>query len=133
MPGWVAAAAFPRSRLPGTGNFNDAIAPLRAACRLRAEDYQAPDLLALAYTGLGRRRAALRAYARAVVVAKQQLAVNPGDVRALYLGAGCLARLGRRKTALSGRRELSTWTARMPPCCTTSAASTRSWAGGPRP
>jgi adenylate cyclase len=27
--------------------------------------------------------------------------VNPGDVRAWYLGAGCLARLGRRKTALA--------------------------------
>jgi hypothetical protein len=27
--------------------------------------------------------------------------LNPGDVRALYLGAGWLARLGRRKTALA--------------------------------
>jgi adenylate cyclase len=83
------------------GKFRKAIAPLRAACKLRVEDYQAPALLALAYTGLGRRKAALRAYARALEVAKQQLSVNPGDVRALYLGAGCLARLGRRKTALA--------------------------------
>jgi len=29
------------------------------------------------------------------------LALNPGDVRALYLGAGCLAKIGRRKTALA--------------------------------
>lgn len=42
-----------------------------------------------------------RAYARAAEVAKRQLSVNPGDVRALYLGAGCLARIGRRKTALA--------------------------------
>ena len=83
------------------GKFREAVAPLRAACRVRAEDFQAPNLLALAYTGLGHRRAAARAYARAVEVARQQLAVNPGDVRALYLGAGCLARLGRRKTALA--------------------------------
>jgi adenylate cyclase len=83
------------------GKFKEAIAPLRSACKVRAEDYQAPALLAMAYTGLGRHAAAVRACARAVEVARQQLAVNPGDVRALYLGAGALARLGRRKTALS--------------------------------
>ena len=83
------------------GKFKDAIAPLQLACKLRPEDYQAPALLGLAYTGLGRGKAAARAYARTVEVAKQQLAVSPGDVRALYLGAGCLARLGRRKTALA--------------------------------
>jgi len=83
------------------GKFKDAIAPLRAACRLREEDYQAPALLALAYTSLKRRKSASRAHARAVAIAKQQLSVNPGDVRALYLGAGCLAHLGRRKTALA--------------------------------
>jgi len=36
-----------------------------------------------------------------VELAKQQLAVNPGDARALYLGAVSLARLGHRKTALA--------------------------------
>ena len=83
------------------GKFKEAIALFRSACKVRGEDYQAPALLGLAYTGLGRRGAAARAYARAAEVAKQQLSVNPGDVRALYLGAGCLARLGRRKTALA--------------------------------
>ena len=83
------------------GKYKEAIARLRSACKVRAEDYQAPALLALAYTGVGRREAASRAYARAIKVAKQQLSVNPGDVRAWYLGAGCLARLGRRKTALA--------------------------------
>jgi adenylate cyclase len=83
------------------GKYKEAIAPLRSASNVRAEDYQAPALLALAYTGLGRRDAASRAYARAIKVAKQQLSVSPGDVRALYLGAGCLARIGRRKTALA--------------------------------
>jgi adenylate cyclase len=83
------------------GKYKEAIAPLRSACKVRAEDYQAPALLGLAYTGLGRREAASRACARAIKVARQQLSVNPGDVRALYLGAGCLARIGRRKTALA--------------------------------
>ena len=83
------------------GKYEEAIAPLRTACKVRVDDYQAPALLALAYTGLGRRSAAARAYVRAVRAAKQQLAITPGDVRALYLGAGCLARIGRRKTALA--------------------------------
>lgn len=83
------------------GRLKEAIAPLRSACKARPEDYQAPTLLGSAYTGLGRPQAASRAYARAVEVAKQQLSVNPGDVRALYLGAGCLARIGRRKIALA--------------------------------
>ena len=65
------------------GKFKEAVAPLRAACKVRAGDYQAPAMLALAYTGLGRRKAAARAHARTVEIAKQQLSVNPGDVRAL--------------------------------------------------
>lgn len=83
------------------GKYRKAIEPLRSACKVRADDCQAPALLALAYTGLGRREAASRAYARAVEVARQQLSVSPGDVRALYLGAGCLARIGQRRTALA--------------------------------
>jgi adenylate cyclase len=83
------------------GKLREAITPLRSACKVRPEDYQAPTLLGSAYSGLGGHQAAARAYARAVAVAKRQLAVNPGEVRALYLGAGSLARLGRRKTALA--------------------------------
>ncbi len=83
------------------GKYKEAIAPLRSAAKVRTDDYQAPALLALAYTALGRHHAASRAYTRTVKVARQQLSVTPGDVRALYLGAGCLARLGQRKTALA--------------------------------
>jgi adenylate cyclase len=83
------------------GKYQEAIAPLRSACLARADDYQAPTLLGLAYTGMGHCKAATRAYTQAIKVAKQQLSVSPGDVRALYLGAGCLARTGRRKTALA--------------------------------
>jgi adenylate cyclase len=82
------------------GKYKEAIGPLRSACKARPEDYQAPALLALVYAGLGRRAAAERACSRTIEVARQQLSLNPGDVRALYLGAGCLARIGRRKTAL---------------------------------
>ena len=44
---------------------------------------------------------AAAAYGRCIDVAKQQLSVNPGDVRALYLGAISWARIGRRKEALA--------------------------------
>ena len=83
------------------GKYADAIAPLRSACAARTDDYQAAALLGLAYRGLGRRAPAERACTRAVALARKQLALNPGDVRALYLGAGCLAKIGRRKTALA--------------------------------
>jgi len=83
------------------GKYAEAIEPLRAACALRDDDYQSRALLGLAYVGLGRRAAAMRACTQAVEVARQQLSMNPVDARALYLGAGCLARIGRRRTALA--------------------------------
>jgi len=83
------------------GKYTEAIAQFRTATTLRSEDYQAPALLGLAYIGSGRHKHGVRACAQALEIAKQQLALNPGDVRALYLGAGCLAKMGRRKTALS--------------------------------
>jgi adenylate cyclase len=68
---------------------------------VRAEDYQALCFLGAAYTGLGHKAKAAAAYARSIEVAKQQLSVNPGDVRALYMGAVAWARIGRRKEALA--------------------------------
>jgi adenylate cyclase len=100
-PGSFEAHYFYGRAFLAQGKHQEAIAPLRSASKLRPEDYQSSALLGLAYTALGRRGAASRACARAVEVAKQQLLVNPGDVRAFYLGAGCLARLGRRRTALA--------------------------------
>ena len=83
------------------GKFKEAIQPFQAAARVRPEDYQAHGFLGSAYTGLGHKAEAAAAYARAIGVAKEQLAVNPGDVRALYLGAISWARIGRRREALA--------------------------------
>jgi Flp pilus assembly protein TadD len=82
------------------GKYQEAIQPFESAASVRPEDYQAPGFLGAAYTGLGHKAEAAAAYRRAVELAKQQLAVNPGDARALYLGAVSLARLGHRKRAL---------------------------------
>ncbi len=100
-PGLFEAHYFYGRACLAQGKFQEAIQPLRTACRVCPEDYQAPCFLAMAYAGLGRRAAAARTYAVALKVLKQELSVNPGDVRALYLGAVVLARIGRRKTALA--------------------------------
>ena len=68
---------------------------------MRPDDYQAPLFLGMAYTGLGHKAKAAAAYSGSIAVAKQQLSVNPGDVRALYLGAICWARIGRTKEGLA--------------------------------
>ena len=83
------------------GKFKEAIQPFQQAARVRPEDYQAPGFLGAAYTGLGHKAEAAAAYALSIKVAKRQLAVNPGDVRALYLGAVGWARIGHRKDALA--------------------------------
>jgi len=83
------------------GKYKEAIEPFESAARVRPEDYQSPVFLGAAYTGLGHNSKAAAAYARSIEVAKQQLSVNPGDVRALYLGAVAWARIGRRKEALA--------------------------------
>ena len=83
------------------GKYKEAIEPFESAARVRPEDYQALGFLGTAYTGLGHKAKAAAAYARSIEVAKQQLCVNPGDVRALYLGAISWARIARRKEALA--------------------------------
>jgi tetratricopeptide (TPR) repeat protein len=83
------------------GKYKEAVEPFESAAGVRSEDFQALCFLGLAYSGLGYKAKAAAAYARSIEVAKQQLSVNPGDVRALYLGAICWARMGRRKEALA--------------------------------
>jgi adenylate cyclase len=79
------------------GKLREAAKMLKDAAALRPEDYQAPALLASTLSGLGLKGDA--ADKRTIHVARQQLSLNPGDARALYLGAIAWARLGRRRTA----------------------------------
>ena len=83
------------------GKYEQAIEPFESAAAVRPEDYQALGFLAAAYAGLGDKAKAMASDSRALDVAKQQLSVNPGDVRALYLGAVYWGRIGRRKEALT--------------------------------
>src|SRR5215470_1335266 len=83
------------------GKYKEAIEPFESASAVRPEDYQVLGFLGAAYTGLGLKAKAAASYARCIEVARQQLSVNPGDVRALYLGAISWARIGRKKQALA--------------------------------
>ncbi|MGD8727955.1 MAG: protein kinase [Gemmatimonadales bacterium] len=80
------------------GKLEPAVELFEKACEVH-EDYQACLLAALSYAGLGRADEAEAAYARALRVIQKHLELNPGDARALTLGAGCLARLDRRTEA----------------------------------
>jgi adenylate cyclase len=100
-PGLYEAHYFYGRACLAQGKYRDAIQPFQLAARARPEDYQALSLLAMAYSGLGRKAEAAAAHARTIEVAKQELSVNPGDVRALYLGAISWARIGRKKEALA--------------------------------
>src|SRR5215470_7935012 len=100
-PGLYEAHYFYGRACLAQGKYKEAIEPFEAAARVRPEDYQAPTFLGAAYTGLGHKAKAAAAYGRSIEVAKQQLSVNPGDVRALYLGAIAWVRVGRRKEALA--------------------------------
>jgi tetratricopeptide (TPR) repeat protein len=70
------------------------------ACEV-SDDYQARLLAALSYAGLGLTEEAHEAYERALAAVEKHLTLRPGDARALTLGAGCLARLGRQEDSMA--------------------------------
>ncbi len=82
------------------GKLESAVELFTKACEVH-EDYQACLLAALSYAGLGREDEAKAAYARALRVIEKHLESTPGDARALTLGGGCLARLGRDSEAIA--------------------------------
>jgi tetratricopeptide (TPR) repeat protein len=100
-PGLYEAHYFYGRACQAQGKYKEAIEAFASAAAVRPEDYQVLAFLGGAYTGLGNKAKAAAAYGRCIEVAKQQLSVNPGDVRALYLGAISWARVGRRKEALA--------------------------------
>ncbi len=70
------------------------------ASRVRPDDYQAPFVVAPIYIALGRNTEAEAADRRGLQVAERHLELHPEDVRALYLGAQALCRLGERLRSL---------------------------------
>jgi serine/threonine protein kinase/Tfp pilus assembly protein PilF len=70
------------------------------ASEVKPDDYQAPQLLAMVYGGLGRKADAEDSYRRAWQRAEKHLELHPDDARALYLGANALCQLGERARSL---------------------------------
>jgi serine/threonine protein kinase/Flp pilus assembly protein TadD len=65
--------------------------------RLNPDDYQAVSLLVTVYHGLGREAEAAATERRALQLAEKHVEIHPDDPRALYFGAGLLARMGDYK------------------------------------
>ena len=85
--------------LQANGDLEGAVKMYERAAELRGDDYQSLGFVATAYRGLGRRDDMLAAARRMVEAAEHALTINPGDSRALYLGAIMLEHLGESRRA----------------------------------
>jgi serine/threonine protein kinase/Flp pilus assembly protein TadD len=79
------------------GDLTKAAELYEQASRLNPDDYQAVSLLVAVYHGLGRPGEAAATEQRAVRLVEKHVDIHPDDVRALYLGATILARVGQRE------------------------------------
>jgi TolB-like protein/cytochrome c-type biogenesis protein CcmH/NrfG len=94
------ACYFYGRHLWGSGRTREAAEMFEEAARKNPEDYASMALLLTVCLGTGDEERA-RAVARQVVEAvERRLRHDPGDARALYLGAGSYAHLGERERAL---------------------------------
>jgi serine/threonine protein kinase/Flp pilus assembly protein TadD len=90
------------------GKLVEAARLFEQASGVRTEDYQAPALAALCYSGLERHSEAKAAYEKTVRAAGRHLELNPDDPRAYYLGACAWCRLGEVAKGLEwGDRSLA--------------------------
>jgi serine/threonine protein kinase/tetratricopeptide (TPR) repeat protein len=79
------------------GRLTEAAGYFDRAASLREDDFQAAGLAHTIYRNLGRFDDMARAATRCVEAAKRAIAVNPGDSRALQLGALALLDLGEKE------------------------------------
>ncbi|MEO8192731.1 MAG: protein kinase [Gemmatimonadales bacterium] len=69
------------------------------AARSRPDDYQAITMRAMVLRNLGRDDEMREVAAAAVAIIERRIAINPGESRAYYLGAGTLFLIGERERA----------------------------------
>jgi adenylate cyclase len=69
------------------------------AAEIKPDDYQSVVLLQQTYQSLGRPKDEIEAARRGAARAERELARNPENARAAYLGAGALAKLGEIERA----------------------------------
>ncbi len=85
--------------LQAQGNLAAAADLYEKAADLRVDDYQAILFAALCHESIGKRDKAKEAFRRGVAAAERALSLNPGDSRAMQLGAAALQRLGDERRA----------------------------------
>lgn len=82
------------------GNVEKAAGLFRDAHRVRPEDYQSLFLAAQCLESMGLQPRSRELIREGIIIVEQQIKLNPGDTRALYLGANGLATLGVKDKAL---------------------------------
>jgi serine/threonine protein kinase/regulator of sirC expression with transglutaminase-like and TPR domain len=93
------AAYFHARASQAHGAFEVAAEMFERAAASRPDDYQALAMLDLALRRLGRNDEAREASRRAMAAIDRRLAIDPGEARAWYLGAGMLMNIGERDRA----------------------------------
>lgn len=106
-PGLFEAYYFYASTCFLEGKFDRAIDLFKAAGRVNPSDYQAPAYLAFIYQMTGQQDKMAPALDEALLKIEQQLALNPDDSRAIYLGAGVHARMGDQEKAMEWIKRLA--------------------------
>ncbi len=86
------------------GDADKAAALYEQAMKVRPEDYQAPLLVAQIYEEKGRPETAREARVRGIELARQHLALNPDDARAVYMAANGMVALGQREMGVEWAR-----------------------------
>jgi serine/threonine protein kinase/Tfp pilus assembly protein PilF len=82
------------------GKLEKALQLYEKASEVNPEDYQSPLLAAPTYEILGRKAKAEATRRRGIRIVEERLRLNPGDVRALYMGANGLMALGETERGL---------------------------------
>jgi adenylate cyclase len=85
--------------LQSQGKLHQAAKMYERAVAIRPDEYQTLSYLAMAYQSLGDQENLIEVSARMVKAAERAIMLNPGDSRALYLGAINLERLGESTRA----------------------------------
>ena len=89
------------------GKHEKAIGLFKEAGHVNPADYQSPSYLAFIYQITGQVDKMEPVLHEALHKVEQQLALNPDDSRAIYLGAGVLIRMGDKKRAMEWVRRLA--------------------------
>ncbi|MEH6456505.1 MAG: tetratricopeptide repeat protein [Cocleimonas sp.] len=82
------------------GKFSKAVHLFEVATKTRPDDYESAVFLVAAYDDLNESEKLEKEVKRCIKVVKNHLELNPGDSRALYLGAQVLIRAGEKQEAI---------------------------------